>query len=246
MEKTEQKREEMTLEQLLFSQGFGTRRDCRDLVRSGAVVWQGETAEDPAERVSVAEGDAFSVRGEEWRYYRHVIIAMNKPAGYECSTKPRFHPGILTILPPPLRARNVQPVGRLDEDTTGLLILTDDGAFQHWLIHPKHHVEKVYRTVLKHPVTDEFIQKLKSGVVLDDDPVPVKAEECVKTGECEIEMTLTQGKYHQVKRMAAAAGNRVEKLERIRFGVLTLPENLAPGEWVWLAGREAVTGKKNG
>lgn len=233
----------MNFEQMLFSQGFGTRRDCRDLILSGDVSWNGAVVEDPYETVE-PEGKSFVVKGETWPFFEKAIIAMNKPEGYECSMKPSFHPSVLTLLPAPLRNRNIQPVGRLDEDTTGLLILTDDGAFQHYLIHPKHHVAKIYRAVLKHPAEESLVKQLLGGVLLKDERTTVAASDCRITGEHEIELTLEQGKYHQVKRMVAAAGNRVETLTRIQFGALTLPVDLKPGEWKWISSRAEITGKK--
>jgi 16S rRNA pseudouridine516 synthase len=144
------------------------------------------------------------------------------------------------LLPAPLRQRpqkaavqGVQAVGRLDQDTTGLLLLTDDGAFIHRMSSPKHHVPKVYEVTTKHPVTEDMVQRLLAGVVLDDDPQPVKAAACEAVAECHLRLTLTEGKYHQVKRMVAAVGNRVEGLHRSQIGGLVLGD-LAPGQWRFL------------
>ena len=134
----------------------------------------------------------------------------------------------------------MQAVGRLDQDTTGLLLLSDDGKFIHRMSSPKHHVPKVYEVTSKHPVDDKQIQKLLAGVVLDDDPKPVRAAACEKTGPNQLSLTLTEGKYHQVKRMIAAVGNRVEGeggaggLHRSRIGALVLPDDLKAGQWRWL------------
>jgi 16S rRNA pseudouridine516 synthase len=125
-------------------------------------------------------------------------------------------------------------VGRLDEDTTGLLLLTDDGALIHRLTSPRHHVPKVYEVGCKHPVDEAMVARLLAGVVLDDDPAPVRAAACEATGAQALRLTLTEGKYHQVKRMVAAAGNRVETLHRSRIGGLSLPDGLAPGGWAWI------------
>jgi len=170
---------------------------------------------------------------------------MNKPAGHECSQKPKHHPSVYSLLPPPLRVRDVQSVGRLDEDTTGLLLFTDDGALIHRLTSPKRHVAKVYEVGCKHPVSEEQVQRLLQGVKLVDDPATVKAAAAEITGERPdglhgLRLTLTDGKYHQVKRMLAAVSNRVEALHRSGFGALTLPADLAPGQWRWLAGPEAI------
>jgi 16S rRNA pseudouridine516 synthase len=145
------------------------------------------------------------------------------------------------LLPAPLRQRpskggtpGVQAIGRLDADTTGLLLLSDDGVFIHRMSSPKHNVPKVYEVGTKHPVDARQVARLLEGVVLDDDPKPVRAAACEITAECQLRLTITEGKYHQVKRMIAAVGNRVERLHRSRIGGLSLPDGLAPGQWRWL------------
>jgi 16S rRNA pseudouridine516 synthase len=230
--------------QILFSQGFGTRRECAGLILNGFASANGVVIDDPDAEVPT-EGLAFTVRGEPWRYFERALVLLHKPAGYECSLKPRHHPSVLSLLPTPLRTRGLQPVGRLDEDTTGLLLLTDDGTLLHKLTSPKHHVPKVYEVSLKHPVDASQVQRLVDGVVLDDDPAPVRAAACEATGERSMRLTLTEGKYHQVKRMAAAVSNRVEALHRSAMGALTLGD-LKPGQWRWVedAEREALTAKR--
>ena len=127
-----------------------------------------------------------------------------------------------------------EAVGRLDQDTTGLLLLSDDGQFIHRMTSPKKHVPKVYEVTTKHPVDARQISKLLEGVVLDDDPTAVKAAGAELIGSHQLKLTLLEGKYHQVKRMLAAVGNRVEQLHRSQIGALELPESLKPGEWMWL------------
>lgn len=220
----------MNLTKLLQSQGFGSRRECAGLVRAGRVTVAGVEASDPDREVNPV-GLEFSVDGEDWRYREKAYVLMNKPAGYECSQRPKHHPGVLSLLPAPLRNRGLQTVGRLDEDTTGLLLLTDDGQFLHVYTSPKKNIAKVYRATVKHPLTEEQLDALKSGVVLHDDPEPVAAQSAVARDAHTLELTLTGGKYHQVKRMVAAAGNRVEALHRERMGEFVLPGGLKPGEW---------------
>jgi 16S rRNA pseudouridine516 synthase len=220
----------MRLAQILFTQGFGSRRVCAGRVAAGTVRVHGEVVDDPGAEFDT-EGLVFEVDGRAWPYHEHALILLHKPAGYECSRKPRHHPSVMSLLPPPLRERGVQPVGRLDEDTTGLLLLTDDGTLIHRLTSPKHHVPKVYQVGCKHPVSDEQIARLLAGVVLEDDPQPVRALAAERTGERTLDLTLAEGKYHQVKRMLAAVGNRVETLHRSRFGALTIPADLAIGAW---------------
>jgi 16S rRNA pseudouridine516 synthase len=166
---------------------------------------------------------------------------LHKPTGTECSQKPSTWPSIYTLLPSPLRLRpqkaavqGVQAVGRLDQDTTGLLLLTDDGKFIHRMSSPRHHMPKVYEVTTKHEITAQQVEKLLSGVVLDDSPKPVQAAACEKVSDTHLKLTLTEGKYHQVKRMLAAVGNRVEGLHRSAIGNLQLPADLAPGQWRWI------------
>jgi 16S rRNA pseudouridine516 synthase len=220
----------MQIARLLFTQGFGARRECEGLCLAGRVRVGGVVVDDP---FAECDAPAFEVDGVTWPVQTKALVMLHKPAGYECSQKPRHHPSVLSLLPAPLQRRGVQPVGRLDEDTTGLLLLTDDGALIHRLTSPKHHVPKVYEVTTRHPVDGRQLRALRDGVVLDDDPKPVRAAAAEATGAQSLRLVLTEGKYHQVKRMLAAAGNRVEALHRSAFGPLTLGD-LAPGHWAWL------------
>jgi 16S rRNA pseudouridine516 synthase len=244
----------MQLQDILYSQGFGTRRVCAGLVQQGLVqVYMEKDAVAPVPCLQAAadfaaEGLRFRVQGVDWPYYEKAYVLLNKPSGTECSQKPSTYPSIYTLLPSPLRLRpqkaavqGVQAVGRLDQDTTGLLLLTDDGKFIHRMSSPKHHVPKVYEVTVKHPLDDKQVQKLLSGVVLDDDPKPVRAAACEAVSEFHLRLTLTEGKYHQVKRMVAAVSNRVEGLQRSQIGGLRLPDDLAPGQWRWLTAADLAT-----
>jgi 16S rRNA pseudouridine516 synthase len=224
----------MQLQQLLFSQGFGTRHECAGLVAQGRVELGGAVPRDPWAEVAAGPALRFRVDGVEWPYRETALLVLHKPAGVECSRRPRDHVGVLSLLPPPLRRRGVQPVGRLDADTTGLLLLTDDGALLHRLSSPKRQVPKVYEVGLRHPVDDRQCARLLAGVVLADDPAPVRAAACEPTGPHALRLTLTGGRYHQVKRMLAAVGNRVEALHRSAYGALQLPAELPPGQWRWV------------
>lgn len=226
---------------------------CAGLIQQGLVsVAQGKVFDPSAEFESTDL--QFTVQGTHWQYFEKAYLMLHKPSGHECSQKPSMYPSIYTLLPAPIRQRGggaaagVQAVGRLDQDTTGLLLLSDDGKFIHRMSSPKHHVPKVYQVLAKHAVDDKQVQKLLAGVVLDDDPKPVKAAACVQTGERQLSLTLTEGKYHQVKRMIAAVGNRVEDvggLHRSRIGQLELPDDLKPGDWRWLTAQDllAIAGK---
>jgi 16S rRNA pseudouridine516 synthase len=231
----------MQLQDILYSQGFGTRRVCAGLIQQGHVTVAGEACTD-AQAAFDAPGLQFTVQGVPWPYHERAYILLNKPAGTECSQKPSMWPSVYTLLPSPLRLRpqkaavqGVQCVGRLDQDTTGMLLMTDDGKFIHRVSSPKHQVPKVYTVTTKHAVEQAQVDRLLAGVVLDDDPKPVRAAACELLDECQFNLTLTQGKYHQVKRMVAAVGNRVEALHRAQIGVMTLPSDLQPGQWRWLS-----------
>jgi len=239
-------RRTMRITDLLFSQGFGTRRLCAGLVENGLVEVQGRPCHDPAQSVDVSTAPLhYSVQGRPWTYHERAYVMLYKPAGYECSHRPGAWPSVYTLLPPALRQRptagkvaGVQAVGRLDQDTTGLLLLSDDGAFIHRMNSPRHLVPKLYEVTTRHPMDARQIQRLRAGVVLDDDPEPVVAAAAEAVGEHRMLLTLTDGKYHQVKRMVAAVGNRVEALHRARIGGLVLPDDLAPGQWRWLTADE--------
>ncbi len=231
----------MKLAQVLYSQGFGARRECEGLVLGGHVTLDGAVCDDPHAEVE-PEGLIFGVRGQAWPFHAKALVLLHKPAGYECSQKPKHHPSVMSLLPPPLRVRGLQPVGRLDEDTTGLLLMTDDGALIHRLTSPKKHVPKVYEIETVDAVTAAQVDELRRGVVLHDDPLPVRAAACEQTGARALRMTLLEGKYHQVKRMVAATGNTVSALHRSRYGILALPDDLKPGHWRWLPGPAAVLG----
>ncbi|MFN0184068.1 MAG: 16S rRNA pseudouridine(516) synthase [Aquabacterium sp.] len=224
----------MRLADLLFTQGFGSRRECAGTVAAGLVQVAGRTLLDPQQELDV-DGLSFSIDGQAWQYQAQAVLVLNKPGGYECSRAPRNYPGVLSLLPDPLRRRGVQPVGRLDQDTTGLLLLTDQGDLIHRLTHPKRHVPKVYLATTKHTVDSTQVAALLAGVLLHDHPQPVRALACEPAGPMTLQITVTEGRYHLVKRMVAAAGNRVEALHRSAFGGLTLPEDLAPGQWRWLS-----------
>ncbi len=238
----------MQLQDILYSEGFGTRRVCAGLVQQGFVsVYD---ASDPtlltrcleSAAQFAAKGLRFQVQGVDWSYHEKAYVLLHKPAGTECSQKPSTYPSIYTLLPSPLRLRpqkgavqGVQAVGRLDQDTTGLLLLTDDGKFIHRMSSPRHHVPKVYEVKVKHSLDESQVKKLLSGVILDDDPKPVRAAACDVVSEFHLRLTLTEGKYHQVKRMLAAVSNRVEGLHRSQIGDLLLGEDLKAGQWRWLS-----------
>lgn len=224
----------MQLDRILQKHGFGTRKGCRSLVRHERVAINGVICDDPFAEINT-DGLVFTVDGIDWPYCEFASVVLNKPAGYECSRKPQHHPSVLELLPVQLRERDVQPIGRLDEDTTGLLLITDDGQLNHVLSSAKRKVPKVYLATTKHPLDQAQIDQLLTGVLLADEYEPITAAAAEIVSENLLRLTVTEGKYHQVKRMVAAAGNRVEALHREAMGEFKLPDDLKPGEWRWLS-----------
>ena len=224
----------LSLDRILQSQGFGTRKYCRALIEDGDVLIDGAPATNYKATFDT-DGLVLTVFDETWAYREHLYLALYKPANFECSRKPSHHPGVLTLLPEQFTWREVQPVGRLDHDTTGLLLMSDDGPFIHAQSSPKRHVPKIYQATTEQPVTDELIAQLLKGVQLHDEPAPLAAVSCIARGEHQLEIVLEQGKYHQVKRMLAAAGNHCSALHRSAIGGLELASlRLAEGEWCYL------------
>ena len=193
----------------------------------------GDACDDPFAEFDTTNLN-FTVNGEPWQYREKAYLMLHKPANYECSHKTQHHPTIYSRLPYPLVARDVQCIGRLDEDTTGLILLSDDGQFIHRMSSPKWKVPKVYEVTTKHVVDEKQVSELIKGVQLVDEPAPIAALDCKQISDHVIHLTLAEGKYHQVKRMVATISNRAEGLKRIRIGALSLPDDLAVGQWRWL------------
>jgi 16S rRNA pseudouridine516 synthase len=224
----------LSLDRILQSQGFGTRKYCRGLIDDGEVAVNGVVVDDYRASLDTA-GMVLTVFDEDWPYRAQLYVALHKPANFECSRKPSHHPGVLTLLPEQFTWREVQPVGRLDHDTTGLLLMSDDGPFIHAQSSPKRHVPKIYHATTAEPVTPDLIEKMLHGVKLHDEPAPLKALICRQLGDNLLEIVLEQGKYHQVKRMLAAAENHCSALHRAAIGGLTLAAlGLGEGEWCYL------------
>jgi 16S rRNA pseudouridine516 synthase len=218
------------LERLLQQEGVGSRRECRRLVEGGSVAVAGRCCTDADARFP-ADGTRLAVGGRDWVSSALLVVLLNKPVGYECSRQPVHHPSVFALLPPQLARRGVQPVGRLDADTGGLLVLTDDGALNHALASPRRHVAKRYEARLRHAADEAFLERLRSGVVLRDAPQPVAAQAVEWLAPDRLRLTVFAGRYHLVRRLVAAAGNRVEALQRLAIGGLALPADLAPGTW---------------
>lgn len=220
----------MKLVKLLANLGYGSRKEAEKLIKGGAVT-------DVEGKVLGARDfpgvSNIRVLGEELDPPAPLVIMLNKPDGYTCSTE---DPGdtIYDLLPPRFSKRNpgLNPVGRLDKDTTGLLLMTDDGKFLHQVIHPKSGCLKLYHAILARPLCGDEGEVFGSGeFLLESETKPLLPAGFEALGEKEALITLHEGRYHQVRRMFAAVGNHVVSLKRISIGGLKLPEDLAEGEW---------------
>ena len=222
----------MNIIKYLQAQGIGSRRQCQWLVQNALIQINGGTQSNGKAEVQPETVQSLTVDGEEAVVIPlpHFYILLNKPAGYEVSHKPRDYPSVFTLLPDQIRAADIQAIGRLDADTTGVLLITNDGQFNHRMTSPKHKVAKIYRITLKHPADATLCSSLKHGVLLHDDNETVAAQEAILPTPTTLLLTITEGKYHQVKRMIAAAGNRVAQLHRQQFGDWDT-QDLAAGEW---------------
>jgi 16S rRNA pseudouridine516 synthase len=222
----------MFLEKMLQSQGFGSRKHCQQLIKNGAIQIQNEVVTDPKFKLDT-QNLVFSVYTETFQYREKVYIALNKPQDYECSHQSTHHFSVFDLFDDVLMNRGLQTVGRLDQDTTGLLLLTDDGQFLQALTHPKKHVARVYQIQTADQITDDQIQQLEQGVELRNEKGTFAATDVQRLAEYALQITVHQGVYHQVKRMLAAVGNKVESLHRAQVGQLAL-KDLVEGEWVYL------------
>lgn len=232
----------MLLEKMLQSQGFGSRKHCQQLIKQGAIGIQQEIITDVKYKFDLKEAQ-FSVYGTPYQYREKVYIALNKPQGYECSHQSTHHFSVFELLDDVLLNRGVQCVGRLDQDTTGLLILTDDGQFLQALTHPKKHVPKVYQMHTADSVDDEQLVQLTQGVELRNEKGIFAATNVERLAEQQLQFAIHQGVYHQVKRMVAAVGNKVEQLHRQQIGQLKLT-HLAEGEWLFLNEKQIQAAKQ--
>uniref|UniRef100_A0A7C3EES5 Pseudouridine synthase n=1 Tax=Gracilinema caldarium TaxID=215591 RepID=A0A7C3EES5_9SPIR len=236
----------ITTLKLLQSQGFGSRTECSALIRQKCIHIDEHLVADPAEEWDTETIRLINIDGDTWPFFPQLYLALNKPSGYECSQQPSHHPSVFELFPPQFLRRGLQSAGRLDWDTEGLLLFTDDGPCIHALTSPKKHVPKTYLAGTDRPVTADFVEHVRKGLVLRDEPEPVAALECKKIAENLIELTIDEGKYHQVRRMIAAAGNHCTRLERIAIGSLQLSDlHLERGQWCYLSAEQlAAAGYK--
>ena len=227
----------MRIDKLLSDLGICTRREAAKIAKSGGILVDGAPIKDVSKHVDPQKSKLHFL-GREIVYQKFTYVMLNKPEGYVSSTDDKSLPYVTELLPEELRRRELFPVGRLDRDTVGLMILTNNGELAHSLLSPKHHVEKVYRFTAAEPLKDGAEELFRNGVTLADGYECKSALLTLDEGRTSGEIILTEGKYHQIKRMIASTKNRVTSLERISFGGIGLDSNLARGEWRYLTDEE--------
>ncbi|GED14198.1 pseudouridine synthase [Aneurinibacillus migulanus] len=229
----------MRLDKLLSNMGYGSRKEIKKLCKSGAVKVDGKPVKDSSAHVD-PDTQEVEIFGEIVRYREFVYVMMNKPQGVISATEDIVEETVVDLLDPEFFAFEVFPVGRLDKDTEGLLLLTNDGKLAHELLSPRKHVPKRYFARIEGRVTEEDGKVFSKGVTLDDGykTLPAELTILVQGNVSEIELVIYEGKYHQVKRMFEAVGKKVTYLKRIAMGRLVLDENLEPGEYRELAEEE--------
>ena len=226
----------LTLDRLLASIGYGSRKECCALVRMGVVELDGKVLEDPFEEFKTRP-ESITVNGEEVPTIEKLYIMMDKPLDVECSHNARDHQSVFELLPDRFSAMGIQTVGRLDADSSGLLLFSNQGDFIHKVESPKKGYLKKYRVTLARPFTEEQKAELLHGVMLKDERRPVLAR-AIEVENDSVQISIGEGLYHQVRRMFAAVGNHVETLKREAIGPVVLDNTLGKGGWRYLTAEE--------
>lgn len=231
--------EKQRLDKIIASSGRWSRREVRDLVRRGLVLVNGSAPHSPDEKID-PEAAEVTVNGESLCYRRYTWLMLNKPAGVLSATEDGRGKTVLDLLPRELQRQGLFPVGRLDKDTEGLLLLSNEGGLAHALLSPKRHVDKVYYARAAGRLTEEDCRAFANGLLLEDGLacLPAKLEILSPGEESEVRITLREGKFHQVKRMLASRGAPVLYLERVRMGGLLLDPELPRGAFRFLTEEE--------
>lgn len=227
----------MRIDKLISDMGLASRKEASAIAKRGGVLVDGEPVRDLSRHVD-PEKNIVTFQGKDIAFRKYTYVMLNKPAGYVSATDDKINPYVTELLPPELRKMELFPVGRLDKDTVGLMILTNNGVLAHRLLSPKRHAPKDYSFECADALPDSVERDFENGITLADGyeclPSKILLSEDRKSGV----ITLTEGKYHQIKRMIAAAGSKITYLERIRFASIPLDESLARGEWRYLTAEE--------
>lgn len=216
-------------DKFISSQTGVSRAEAKELIRKGKLKVNGKVVRSPEEKISPS-ADAVEIDGKNILYRKYMYIMLNKPAGVVCATRDELSETVLKLIPSELRRKGLFPAGRLDKDTEGFVFITDDGALAHKMLSPKSHVEKEYIVTLEKPAERQYEAKITAGLPIDGGEVCMPAQIIFTDNEYIIKLILHEGKYHQVKRMMEALGNRVTGLKRTRIGGIELDPKLALGE----------------
>ena len=227
------------LDKIISDSGKATRSTARGIIVAGRVRVNNAVCKKPEEKFDPGICE-FKVDNEVIRYRENIYLMMNKPIGYLSATEDPVQKIVLSLLPEELQKRELFPVGRLDKDAEGFLLLTDDGVLAHAVMSPKHHVDKVYSVTVSGEFTEDDVKAFSAGITLSDGTSckPAKLELISVSEVSEALVTLKEGKYHQVKRMIASRGKKVLTLKRLSIGPLELDRTLLPGEWRYLSDEE--------
>lgn len=215
------------LDKLICSQTKYSRRDVKELVRSKKVLVNGEIVKNSDIKVDFSS-DSITVNNELLQIKKNIYLMLNKPKGYVSATDDKHFPTVLDLVPEEYSHRDLFPAGRLDKDTTGLMIITDDGVFAHNILSPSKHISKTYKVTIDIPVTEEMVVKFKEGIKLNDGVCKSSLLKIID--EYTAIVVLTEGRYHQIKRMFGCFGAKVIELERIAMGKFNLPSDLSQGD----------------
>ena len=234
------------LDKILASQGTLSRRDVKEIIKKGRVTLNGIVVRDSAVKVDL-NTDTVAIDGEQIDLKKHIYIMMNKPQGVISASDSESDETVVDLVPDELFRKGLFPAGRLDKDTTGFVLITDDGDFAHKILSPKNHIFKTYFARLQHELTVSDIETLEKGITLADGTILKEAKvEIVENSETPlIKIMICEGKYHQVKRMFAATGNKVIELHRSKMGELELAPNLKPGECREITPEELIKVQKS-
>ncbi|MDD6236134.1 MAG: pseudouridine synthase [Clostridiales bacterium] len=221
----------MRLDKFFASQSLASRKEVKELVKKGLIKINGIPARS-SDMTIIPDRDMISFNGKTISYKEHIYIMLNKPQGVVSSTEDNLHATVLDLIPPELFRKGLFPAGRLDKDTVGFVLITDDGDFAHRILSPKKHVPKTYEAIINNSISQEDIAAFREGVQLKDGTLCLHAELKILKPDVQplVQIVIHEGKYHQIKRMFEARGKRVLFLKRIKIGNLSLDDNLAPGE----------------
>ena len=215
------------IDKIISEQTYYTRKEIKKLISKGMVYVNGEQVKKSETKYD-ENNIELKINGQEIEIKKHVYLLLNKPKGYVSATEDDSQKTVLDLVPEKYKNRNIFPAGRLDKDTTGLMLITDDGEFAHNILSPRKHVKKEYEVTLDVPVTETMVQGFKEGVSLNDGECKSAVLEI--TGEYTAKVTIIEGRYHQIKRMFGCYGAKVVELNRICMGNLYLPKQLKLGE----------------